>query len=54
MVADIKKGLRPKDGREKRLPTLLLYDEVSRTGLLFRFLLIVVGWIAAFREDHLS
>ncbi|KAF3043996.1 hypothetical protein E8E12_005344 [Didymella heteroderae] len=29
MVADIKKGLKPKDGGEKRLPTLLLYDEAG-------------------------
>lgn len=28
MVADIKKGLSPENGGEKRLPTLLLYDEV--------------------------
>lgn len=28
MVADIKKGLKPENGGEKRLPTLLLYDEV--------------------------
>lgn len=27
IVADIKKGLRPEDGGEKQLPTLLLYDE---------------------------
>ncbi|KAF1841280.1 uncharacterized protein K460DRAFT_399093 [Cucurbitaria berberidis CBS 394.84] len=26
ILSDIKKGLRPKDGGEKRLPTLLLYD----------------------------
>jgi hypothetical protein len=30
IVADIKTGLRPKDGGEKKLPTLLLYSE---TGL---------------------
>ncbi|KAJ4334700.1 hypothetical protein N0V95_009101 [Ascochyta clinopodiicola] len=30
IVADIRKGLKPQDGGEKRLPTLLLYDE---TGL---------------------
>lgn len=29
IVADIKKGLTPHDDGEKRLPTLLLYDEVS-------------------------
>lgn len=35
IVADIKKGLRPEDGGEKRLPTLLLYDEVrSHTSIL--------------------
>lgn len=34
MVADIKKGLNPKDGGEKRLPTLLLYDEVWHTPWL--------------------
>lgn len=28
MVADIKKGLKPENDGEKRLPTLLLYDEV--------------------------
>lgn len=28
MVADIKKGLKPQNGGEKTLPTLLLYDEV--------------------------
>lgn len=27
IVADIKTGLRPKDGGEKTLPTLLLYSE---------------------------
>jgi uncharacterized SAM-dependent methyltransferase len=27
ILADIKKGLRPEDGGEKQLPTLLLYDE---------------------------
>lgn len=27
LVADIKQGIRPKDGGEKKLPTLLLYDE---------------------------
>jgi uncharacterized SAM-dependent methyltransferase len=27
IVADIKTGLRPKDGGEKKLPTLLLYSE---------------------------
>lgn len=27
ILADIKKGLRPQDGGEKTLPTLLLYDE---------------------------
>ena len=27
ILADIKQGLRPKDGGEKKLPTLLLYDE---------------------------
>lgn len=27
ILADIRRGLRPKDGGEKRLPTLLLYDE---------------------------
>jgi hypothetical protein len=54
MVADIKKGLKPRDGGEKRLPTLLLYDEVSQTRLLLRVLLMLVGWIAAVREDHLS
>jgi hypothetical protein len=26
ILADIKKGLRPKDGGEKKLPTLLLYE----------------------------
>jgi len=30
IVADIKTGLRPQDGGEKKLPTLLLYSE---TGL---------------------
>lgn len=35
IVADIKKGLKPKDGGEKRLPTLLLYDEVIGFCLLF-------------------
>lgn len=34
MVADIKKGLKPQDGGEKTLPTLLLYDEVS---MAYRF-----------------
>ncbi|KAF3003670.1 hypothetical protein E8E13_008496 [Curvularia kusanoi] len=29
MVADIRKGLNPQDGGEKRLPTLLLYDEAG-------------------------
>ncbi|KAJ4323572.1 hypothetical protein N0V94_001765 [Neodidymelliopsis sp. IMI 364377] len=29
IVADIKKGLKPQDGGEKRLPTLLLYDEAG-------------------------
>ena len=29
IVADIKKGLKPQNDGEKRLPTLLLYDEVS-------------------------
>ncbi|KAJ4379613.1 hypothetical protein N0V86_004794 [Didymella sp. IMI 355093] len=29
MVADIKKGLKPEDGGEKTLPTLLLYDEAG-------------------------
>ncbi|KAH6614184.1 C-type lectin protein [Boeremia exigua] len=29
MVADIKKGLKPENGGEKRLPTLLLYDEAG-------------------------
>lgn len=27
VLSDIKQGLRPKDGGEKRLPTLLLYSE---------------------------
>jgi uncharacterized SAM-dependent methyltransferase len=27
LLEDIKKGLRPADGGEKKLPTLLLYDE---------------------------
>jgi hypothetical protein len=26
ILADIKKGLRPEDGGEKKLPTLLLYE----------------------------
>lgn len=34
MVADIKRGLNPKDGGEKRLPTLLLYDEAGYTCAL--------------------
>lgn len=54
IVADIKKGLKPKDGGEKRLPTLLLYDEVSSTRLLLRVLLMLAGWVATVREDHLS
>jgi hypothetical protein len=29
IVADIKTGLRPKDGGEKKLPTLLLYSEAG-------------------------
>ncbi|KAL6710167.1 hypothetical protein ACN47E_009958 [Coniothyrium glycines] len=29
ILADIKNGLRPKDGGEKKLPTLLLYDEAG-------------------------
>lgn len=29
ILQDIKKGLRPADGGEKRLPTLLLYDEAG-------------------------
>lgn len=29
ILKDIKKGLRPEDGGEKRLPTLLLYDEAG-------------------------
>jgi uncharacterized SAM-dependent methyltransferase len=29
IVADIKKGLRPEDGGEKKLPTLLLYSEAG-------------------------
>jgi uncharacterized SAM-dependent methyltransferase len=29
IVADIKTGLRPKDGGEKTLPTLLLYSEAG-------------------------
>jgi hypothetical protein len=29
IVADIRKGLKPLDHGEKKLPTLLLYDEVS-------------------------
>jgi uncharacterized SAM-dependent methyltransferase len=29
VVADIKRGLRPKDGGEKTLPTLLLYSEAG-------------------------
>lgn len=29
IVEDIKKGLRPQDGGEKKLPTLLLYDELG-------------------------
>lgn len=47
MVADIKKGLKPKDGGEKRLPTLLLYDEVSHTYVQLCFSLMLVGWTAA-------
>ena len=54
MVADIKKGLKPKDGGEKKLPTLLLYDEVCQTRLPLRVLLMLVGWVAAVREDHVS
>ena len=29
ILQDIKKGLRPDDGGEKQLPTLLLYDEAG-------------------------
>jgi hypothetical protein len=29
IVAEIKTGLRPKDGGEKKLPTLLLYSEAG-------------------------
>jgi uncharacterized SAM-dependent methyltransferase len=29
MVADIKSGLRPQNGGEKKLPTLLLYSEAG-------------------------
>jgi uncharacterized SAM-dependent methyltransferase len=29
ILEDIKRGLRPKDGEEKTLPTLLLYDEAG-------------------------
>lgn len=29
ILQDIKKGLRPQDGGEKKLPTLLLYDEAG-------------------------
>lgn len=54
MVADIKKGLNPRDGGEKKLPTLLLYDEVSEMRFLLRFLLTSVGWVAAVREDYVS
>jgi hypothetical protein len=43
MVADIKKGLKPEDGGEKRLPTLLLYDEVSIVSKCFRLLLMCKG-----------
>jgi hypothetical protein len=43
MVADIKKGLKPEDGGEKRLPTLLLYDEVSIVSTCFRLLLMCKG-----------
>jgi hypothetical protein len=53
MVADIKKGLKPKDGGEKTLPTLLLYDEVSHTNAPLCSLLMLVGWTAVVREDHL-
>ena len=43
MVADIRKGLKPEDGGEKRMPTLLLYDEVSRVPTCFRLLLTCKG-----------
>lgn len=29
LIKDIKEGLRPKDGGEKKLPTMLLYDEAG-------------------------
>lgn len=35
IVADIRKGLKPEDGGEKKLPTLLLYDEVSVVAAAF-------------------
>lgn len=54
MVADIRKGLNPEDGGEKRMPTLLLYDEVSFVPTCFRLLLMCEGRAATVREDHVS
>lgn len=54
MVADIRKGLKPEDGGEKRMPTLLLYDEVSIVPTCIRLLLMCEGRAATVRKDHVS
>lgn len=53
IVADIKKGLKPQDGVEKRLPTLLLYDEVRTAYTRNHSVLMCQGRVATLRKDHL-
>jgi hypothetical protein len=50
IVADIKKGLEPQDGGEKRLPTLLLYDEVSSAHIPYYSTLMRKAGLRLFEE----